>query len=89
MSQNQHIVIIGGGAAGAQVAKDLAAKLNPSTQSLTLVTTRPFFVHLPALIRTSVTAEGGLEDLMLMPYADFLVQEVADLGSGHVVPTAK
>jgi apoptosis-inducing factor 2 len=71
MSQN--IVIIGGGAAGAQVAKDLAAKLNPSTHTLTLVTARPFFVNLPALIRTSVTAEGGLEDLILMPYADFLV----------------
>ncbi|KAH6904122.1 hypothetical protein BKA70DRAFT_1297126 [Coprinopsis sp. MPI-PUGE-AT-0042] len=73
MPQSQHIVIIGGGAAGAAVAKDLAAKLSPSTHSLTLVTPRPFFVNLPALVRASVTAEGGLEDLVLMPYADFMV----------------
>lgn len=70
MDSQHHIVIIGGGAAGAAVVKDLLSRLNPLTHILTIINPRPYFVHLPALIRTAVTSEGGLEELMLMPYSD-------------------
>lgn len=64
----KNIIIVGGGGAGAPVAKALSAKLDPSQYNLVLVTSRPYFVHLVAAIRMVVTEEGSLEDTALIPY---------------------
>ncbi|KAJ2917714.1 hypothetical protein MD484_g2705, partial [Candolleomyces efflorescens] len=74
MSSRKNIVIVGGGPFGASVAKAISSASNFDTTRyrLILVTSRPFFVHLPALVRTSVTSIGNLEDEVLMPYDNFL-----------------
>ncbi|RXW14404.1 hypothetical protein EST38_g11448 [Candolleomyces aberdarensis] len=74
MSSRKNIVIVGGGPFGASVAKGLssASSFDTTRYRLILVTPRPFFVHLPALIRTAVTSAGSLEDEILMPYDDFM-----------------
>ncbi len=68
------VVVVGGGPAGATITRILSSKLNPTTTSLTLVTARPFAVHLPACIRMTTTAEGKLEDQVLIPYDSLLVK---------------
>ncbi|TFK24562.1 FAD/NAD(P)-binding domain-containing protein [Coprinopsis marcescibilis] len=70
----QNIIVLGGGTAGASTALGIvnSGKFNASTHRLILITPRSFYVQLPAVIRTSVTAEGDLEKRILMPYGDFL-----------------
>ncbi|KAH6916251.1 hypothetical protein BKA70DRAFT_1368461 [Coprinopsis sp. MPI-PUGE-AT-0042] len=68
----QHIVIVGGGAAGAAIAKEIVPSLDSLTHTLTLITSRPFFINAPAMLRMAVTSEGSLEELALMPYGDAL-----------------
>ena len=86
MSQTtrKSIVVVGGGAAGATVARTLSSKINASTTSLTLVTARPFAVHLPACIRMTTTAEGNLEDKVLIPYDNLLVNGNGTIKIGRV-----
>ncbi|KAF8965465.1 FAD/NAD-P-binding domain-containing protein [Flammula alnicola] len=50
MAERPNVVIVGGGGAGAQ--------LKPDQYNLLLVTARPYYTHLPAWIRMSVTEEG-------------------------------
>lgn len=86
MSQptRKSIVVVGGGAAGATVARTLSSKINASTTSLTLVTARPFAIHLPACIRMTTTAEGNLEEKVLIPYDNLLVNGNGTIKIGRV-----
>ncbi|PVG00793.1 FAD/NAD(P)-binding domain-containing protein [Serendipita vermifera] len=68
MSDKTSIVILGAGGAGIATAKALDAKLDPARHTLTVVTSADYFFHLPAALRTVVTAEGDLEDQMCIPY---------------------
>ena len=70
--QKKSVVVVGGGGAGSAVARRLSKKLDPARHSLTLITARPFYVHLPASLRMAVTAEGKLEEKVLMEYGNFL-----------------
>jgi apoptosis-inducing factor 2 len=63
-----NIVVVGGGGAGAQVARALSATLNPEQYNLLLVTARQHYTHLPAWIRMSVTDKGNLEDRAHITY---------------------
>jgi apoptosis-inducing factor 2 len=74
------IVIVGGGHAGIALANSLSAKLDPSTHSLTLVTTRPFFAFLPPMVRLAVTGDEEMADKVLMPYDHLFVN-----GNGKIV----
>jgi len=65
-------VIVGGGAFGLAVARSIILKLDTNRFRLIVITPRPFYVHLPALIRTSVTSTGDLEKEALMPYGESL-----------------
>jgi NADH dehydrogenase FAD-containing subunit len=80
----KNIVIVGGGVAGATLARTLSSKINASTTSLTLVTARPFALHLPAGIRLTTTAEGQLEDTVLIPYDNLLVNGNGTIKIGRV-----
>lgn len=68
MSTNLSVVIIGGGVAGITVAQTLDKKLNPATHSVTLITGRDYFLHLPATLRMLVTPEPDLEHNAVLPF---------------------
>jgi NADH dehydrogenase FAD-containing subunit len=78
------VVVVGGGAAGANISRLLSSKINASTTSLTLVTARPFILHNPACIRLTTTAEGKLEDTVLIPYDSLLVNGNGTIKVGRV-----
>ncbi|KAI0296460.1 FAD/NAD-P-binding domain-containing protein [Russula brevipes] len=83
-SGRKSIVVVGGGAAGATIARILSSKIDPITTSLTLVTARPFSLHLPAAIRMTTTSEGKLEDAVLIPYDSLLVNGNGAVKVGRV-----
>ncbi|VDC07412.1 unnamed protein product [Peniophora sp. CBMAI 1063] len=70
MSQDtrKHVVVVGGGFAGATVARTLSKKLDRTKHKLTLVTSRPYILNLPAAIRATVTSEGNFEKIAMIPY---------------------
>ncbi|KAF8154820.1 hypothetical protein B0H34DRAFT_538842 [Crassisporium funariophilum] len=68
MAKRPNIVIVGGGGCGVQVGRLLSTELNPEKYNLILVTARPYYTHLPAWIRMSVTSEGHLEDRAHITY---------------------
>jgi apoptosis-inducing factor 2 len=78
------VVVVGGGPAGAAIARILSAKINPDTASLTLITACLFALHLPATIRMTTTAEGKLEDNVLIPYDNLLVNNNGTIRIGRV-----
>jgi apoptosis-inducing factor 2 len=83
-SGRKSIVVVGGGAAGSTITRILSSKIDPDTTSLTLVTARPFALHLPAAIRMTTTAEGKLEDSVLIPYESLLVKNNGTIKIGRV-----
>jgi NADH dehydrogenase FAD-containing subunit len=83
-SGRKSIVVIGGGAAGATITRILSSKIDANTTSLTLVTARPFALHLPATIRMTTTGEGKLEDSVLIPYESLLVKNNGTIKIGRV-----
>ncbi|KAH9989632.1 FAD/NAD-P-binding domain-containing protein [Russula vinacea] len=83
-SGRKSIVVVGGGAAGATITRILSSKIDANTTSLTLVTARPFALHLPATIRMTTTGEGKLEDSVLIPYESLLVKNNGTIKIGRV-----
>lgn len=63
-----NVVIVGGGGYGAQIARVLSSKLDPNKHTLTLVSSREFFLHLPAGPRLMTSSRDDLEKTALMPY---------------------
>lgn len=78
------IVVVGGGAAGATITRILSSKIDPNTTTLTLVTARPFAVHLPATIRMTTTSEDKLEESALIPYDNLIVKNNGTIKIGRV-----
>ena len=68
MATKLSVVVIGGGAAGITAAQSLDKKLNPAAHSVTLITGRDYFLHLPATLRMLVTPEPDLEHHAVLPY---------------------
>ncbi|KDR73133.1 hypothetical protein GALMADRAFT_142280 [Galerina marginata CBS 339.88] len=87
MAGKPNIVIVGGGGCGAQVARQLSTALKPEQYSILLITARPYYTHLPAWIRMSVTEEGHLEDKAHITYnytfvngnGQFIIGKVASI----------
>ncbi|TFK35418.1 hypothetical protein BDQ12DRAFT_759587 [Crucibulum laeve] len=85
LEKRQTVVVVGGGGAGAQIVHSLSGKLDRAKYELILVTVRPFYVHLPACIRMTVTDKGKLEDRALIPYDHSFVKGNGKLVVGTVV----
>ncbi|KJA18861.1 hypothetical protein HYPSUDRAFT_190500 [Hypholoma sublateritium FD-334 SS-4] len=66
----QNIVIVGAGYAGLSAWIPLSTKLDAQKHTLVLINPRPYFTHLPAALRMATTAEGALEDEILIPLSD-------------------
>jgi apoptosis-inducing factor 2 len=62
------VVILGGGFAGSAVAQSLSKKLDPKMYTLTLISSRPFFIFYPATLRLIAHGQHDLDDKVLMPY---------------------
>jgi NADH dehydrogenase FAD-containing subunit len=80
----KNIVVVGGGAAGSTITRILSSKVDPNTTTLTLVTARPFALHLPSTIRMTTTSEGKLEESCLIPYDNLLVKGNGTIKVGRV-----
>ncbi|KAF6755655.1 hypothetical protein DFP72DRAFT_1169486 [Ephemerocybe angulata] len=72
MATIRNIVILGGGTFGITAARKIAAKVDTTRYKVIVVTPRPYYVHLPGLIRTLVTSDGALEKQIFMPYGSTL-----------------
>ncbi|KAJ7031112.1 hypothetical protein C8F04DRAFT_1263150 [Mycena alexandri] len=57
-----NVVVLGGGGAGARIARTLAEA------KVTLVEAREYYLHYPGTLRMLVTAEPKLEDKVLISY---------------------
>ena len=68
MASKLSVVVIGGGPAGVNVAQTLDKRLNVATHSVTLITGRDYYLHLPATLRMLVTPEPDLEHNAVIPY---------------------
>jgi len=75
----KNIVIVGGGAYGITTARAIAPKLDASKYKIIVITPRPSFVHYTGSIRPLVSAEGLLEEKILMPYENTL------MGKGEIL----
>jgi len=61
MAADQNVVVVGGGFAGFQVAKELGKKLDPKRYNIILINSRSYAISLPAVVRLVVDAESKLE----------------------------
>ncbi|KAF8574057.1 FAD/NAD(P)-binding domain-containing protein [Ramaria rubella] len=68
MTSKKNVVIVGAGGAGASLARTLSKQLDPTKHSLTLISARDHYLHLPGVLRMIITSEGNLEDRVLIPY---------------------
>jgi NADH dehydrogenase FAD-containing subunit len=84
MSTKNSVVVIGGGGAGSSIARILSQKLDSNVHTLTLVTARPFFTHLPALVRMTTTSQGKLEEKAFIPYDKIFANNNGTLKIGRV-----
>jgi apoptosis-inducing factor 2 len=84
MSTKRNVVILGGGAAGASVAKKLSSSplFTSGQHTLTLINERPFYAHLIAALRPSVTLDGDFDERLQFPY-DSVLGGVAKLVVGR------
>ena len=83
---SQNILVVGGGAAGVAIARDLAVKLPKTTSqfSLILITARETYAHLPAMLRMAVSKRDKLEETALIPYDDLFSNGFGSVKIGTV-----
>lgn len=63
-----NIVIVGGGLAGAGVAKALSDKIPSTKANIILINTLPYVIYWPATARLAVSSRDKLEENALIPY---------------------
>lgn len=64
----KNIVVVGGGYGNIHVVQHISKKLDHTRYNLILLNPRPYYVHLIAGLRLTVTDAGKLEDTALIPY---------------------
>lgn len=67
-SSKKSVVVVGGGFAGAAIARQLATTLSPEKYELTLVDARTHFIGIVAGLRVIVTGDKALQDQVLTPF---------------------
>jgi apoptosis-inducing factor 2 len=84
MPSKQNIVVLGGGVAGANITKLLSSSplFSSGQHTLTLISQRPFYAHLIAALRPSVTSVGTFDERLQIPY-DGVLNGVASLIVGN------
>ncbi|KAF8996879.1 hypothetical protein BDQ17DRAFT_1429391 [Cyathus striatus] len=80
---NKNTVIIGGGGAGAKIARALSQQLNPKGHSVTLIEEREYYLHYPASLRMIVSPHAALEDKVLIPF-----DKIFSNGKGNIITDA-
>lgn len=83
-----HVVVVGGGGYGAKIARTLSTKLDPAKHTLTLISSREFYLHLPAVLRLIVSPLDDIENTALISY-DFLFQGIGVFKRGTVTGVKK
>lgn len=73
MAPKKEVVIVGGGGAGADLARTLSGQLDSTKYGITLISAHPAYVYYVATLRMLVTDEGSLEDKVLIPYDKLFV----------------
>ncbi|PPQ86154.1 hypothetical protein CVT25_002905 [Psilocybe cyanescens] len=70
MASKKKIVIVGAGRSGSQLARALSAALNLKLYSLTLISSRDYFLHQPGSLRMLTSSRGDLEKdgKVIVPY---------------------
>ena len=76
----KNVIVVGGGHAGALVARNLSGMLDPRKYNLILVNERPFGLPLLAGARMTISEEGDYERLALMSYDKLFIN-----GNGRLV----
>lgn len=85
----KNIVIVGGGFAGSEIARNLSAKLDPSQYNLILINNRPFYIHSLAGARLVVSDQDHLENTALIPYDNLFTNGNGSLKVGRVTAINK
>ncbi len=85
----QTVLVVGGGAFGARIAHSLSACLNPEDHKLILVSSRSFYIHMPATLRMLVTSENALEHSAFIPYDRLFVKGNGEFIEGVVTEINK
>ncbi|KII93171.1 hypothetical protein PLICRDRAFT_26482 [Plicaturopsis crispa FD-325 SS-3] len=80
----KNVVIVGGGSAGAGIARALSAKLNHATHNLILINPRPYHIYYIATARIVVDASSHLEDTAFIPYDKLFVKGNGTFKQGSV-----
>lgn len=81
----KNIVIIGGGVAGTNAARELWKKIDKQQYNVILINDRPFYYHLLAGIRMTVSPVDTLEEKALIPYDKFFAKGNGTFTLGKVV----
>ncbi|PPR01331.1 hypothetical protein CVT24_006333 [Panaeolus cyanescens] len=87
MSTGKHVVVVGGGAAGSQIAKAIATQLAGGC-SVTLLEAREYYPHYIGSLRAIVTDEGNLEEKVLIPLDKLFPSNTSHAKVVHETATA-
>lgn len=83
-SAKENVVVVGGGLAGTQIAKELSNKLDHSKYDLIVVEARPYLIWMLAGARLAVTSEKGAVDNYTFNYDKFLPAGKGTVKKGKV-----
>lgn len=84
MSTSKNVVVVGAGPAGAGTAKLLSTQLGALGYNVILVNARPFYVHIIAAIRMTVSDVDHLEKTTLLPFDKMFTKGVGSVKVGSV-----
>lgn len=84
-SKKQSIVIVGGGSAGAAIARPLSKSLNPALHDLVLINERPYTIPLPPTLRLVASSKNDIQEKTFLPYDKLFINGNGRFVHGEVV----
>ncbi|KIL66928.1 hypothetical protein M378DRAFT_185911 [Amanita muscaria Koide BX008] len=64
MADRENVIVVGGGAAGTSIARQLSTMLNHTKHNLILVSSRDYLIYYPSLIRTLVERDPPIRSIL-------------------------